>query len=103
MAFLVPPVGETRDGKGRLHGPPRDSGEVLGFGAFSTRQRGVGVWESDFKKRGYIITLIVLLDAEPSPLTEGANLGTLTFPSNALVVVSEPEPLGPTKYLMSRG
>ena len=65
MAFLGFPVGETRDGKRRLHGPPRDSGEVLGFGAFSTRQRGVGVWESDFKKRGYIITIIVLLDAEP--------------------------------------
>lgn len=77
MVFLGFPVGETRDGKGRLHGPPRDSGEGLGRGAFSTRQRGVGGFGSDFKKRGYIITLIVFLDTEPSPLREGVTLGEL--------------------------
>ena len=75
MAFLGFPAGETRDGKRRLHGPPRDAGEALGFGTFSTRQRGVGGLGRDFKKRGYIITIIVLLDAEPPPLTERGDLG----------------------------
>jgi hypothetical protein len=54
----------------------------------------------DLKNRGYVITIILILDGVSSPLTERLQLGVLTFPSNALVTLSETQSPRCTKYLV---